>query len=122
MQLLATVGYEVEKTSGLNFIEGEIELMQGNFEFRIPHVGWNDIKLINNGNQIVKGVHSETDFYFVHSYCFNVLNKNNIVAETIHGDKFTSIVAKNNIYGTQFHPEKSGKAGFVILKNFLAIL
>ena len=81
-------------------------------------MGWNKIKIINNHTPIRP---EETDYYFVHSYYFNCKNKENILAETNYGIDFPSIVNKENIYGLQFHPEKSSDQGLDIIKNFIKL-
>ena len=81
-------------------------------------MGWNSIKLKNNQLKIKP---LEADYYFVHSYYFDCVNKEDILAETVYGLNFTSIVAKENIYGVQFHPEKSSNQGLEIIKQFIEI-
>jgi len=118
MQLLAEVGFEFSETKGLGFISGEVIKFLPKNKERIPHVGWNDIE-IKKDHAIVKDIPTGTDFYFVHSYYFNYAEKENLIATTNYCSEFASIIGKENIVGTQFHPEKSQKAGFRILKNFL---
>ncbi len=120
MQLLATKGYEIEETKGLGYIPGEVMLMNALENERIPHVGWNEV-FIDNDNILFDGINMGTDFYFVHSYHFAVENKEDIVATTPYGNGFVSVVNRNLIYGTQFHPEKSQKPGFKLIKNFLSL-
>lgn len=118
MQLLADKGYEVEETKGLGYIPGKVVLMQAGVKERIPHVGWNEVH-IKNESSILNGIKDKTDFYFVHSYHFDVERQENIVATTPYGGDFVSLVNKDLVFGTQFHPEKSQKAGFQLIKNFL---
>ena len=120
MQLLARKGFEIEETEGLNLISGNVKMLEADENTRIPHVGWNDI-LIKNQSLLLKNIKNGTDFYFVHSYHFIAENKENIKAEVNNKKNFTAIIARDNIFGTQFHPEKSGKYGAELLKNFLAI-
>lgn len=120
MQLLSDVGYEMGKTKGLGFIKGTVKSMVPRIGERIPHVGWDNIEL-QNVCELTTGIADNTDFYFVHSYQFEVDDGNDVVANTDYAGGFVSIIGKNNIYGTQFHPEKSQKAGFKIIKNFLSI-
>ncbi len=119
MQLLATIGNEGGKFEGLNFIKGEvIRLIPDPPERRIPHIGWNQVQLIKDSflfNEIPSG----EDFYFVNSYHFLCKNKNNIISETPYYGKIISVIQKDNIFGVQFHPEKSQKLGLLLLKNFL---
>ena len=119
MQLLAERGYEVRKCNGLGYIEGEIvRFMPSEMNERIPHVGWNNIEK-NLEIPLLDGIPDNTNFYFVHSYYFKALREENIAAVTHYCGEFPSIVVKDNIVGTQFHPEKSQKAGFKVIKNFL---
>jgi imidazole glycerol-phosphate synthase subunit HisH len=90
-----------------------------NNKLRIPHMGWNSLVKINDNTLFSNIDLSENRFYFVHSYYVNCINKNDVAAETNYGNIFASSIRKNNIFGTQFHPEKSHKFGMQILKNFL---
>ena len=84
----------------------------------IPHIGWNEVKNVNNNNLLV-GLETINDFYFVHSYIFNPHKNSNIGGITTYENDFVSCVQKNNIYGVQFHPEKSQKAGQLLINNFM---
>ena len=129
MQLLANYGYEganeygQDRTKGFGFIGGEIKhLERMGCEERVPHMGWNSVfwdERLNNS--ILKGIKSGTDFYFVHSFIYEAKDKDDIVAEINYSKNFIAIVSKNNIWGTQFHPEKSSSAGLKLLKNFMEI-
>ena len=118
MQLLADKGTEPYECEGLGLIKGRVEIFPEN-NFRVPHVGWNGIKLVNN-HPILKDVKQTADFYFVHSYHFHAVSENNIITTTDYGFEFPSIVMneKQNVIGIQFHPEKSQKQGLQILTNF----
>ena len=119
MQLLAEKGYEVRECNGLGYIEGEIvRFIPSEMKERIPHVGWNNIEK-NLEIPLLDGIPDNTNFYFVHSYYFKALREENIAVVTPYCGEFPSIVVKDNIVGTQFHPEKSQKAGFKVIKNFL---
>lgn len=121
MQLLATTGKEFGETPGLNLIVGVVELLETQSpEFQIPHIGWNSIKIHQN-DSLLEGIEDDTDFYFVHSYGFKLENQENLIASTNHGVDFPSVVANGKIYGTQFHPEKSSKAGLRVIRNFCEI-
>lgn len=121
MQLLATVGYEGEKTKGLGFIEGSVEkLVPTNNETRIPHIGWNEVNPLQEV-ALFKGIELATDYYFVHSFHFIPEHDEHILASTPYCDSVVSAVGKANIFGVQFHPEKSSKAGFKLINNFLNI-
>jgi len=113
MQILSTKGLEFYETDGLNWIQGEVRLLSTNL--KMPHIGWNNIKIINSGLDLKI---NNFDFYFLHSYVFDVINKSEVIAITEYGEYFPSIVNKENIWGFQFHPEKSQVAGQLILKNF----
>ena len=121
MQLLANKGFEVEETKGLGLIKGEVRLLKSidNLE-KIPHVGWNEVEIINN-SYIFDEINNGTDFYFVHSYQFIPEGSNNIITKTPYCGGFVSSIQENNIYGVQFHPEKSQKSGFKIIENFLKL-
>jgi len=119
MQLLASKGTEGGNTAGLNFIEGTVERFVATKEQeKIPHVGWNEVYSLDN-HPLFSDIPKGTDFYFVHSYHFVPSNKKNIMSTTPYCGKFVSGVSSDNIFGTQFHPEKSQRPGFQILKNFL---
>lgn len=117
MQLLATVGYEVEKTEGLNIIPGEVVKFE-NISERIPHVGWNAISL-SNEHYLFEGIKKGVDFYFVHSYYFKPYEAADTLATCFYGNDFAAVVHKENVVGIQFHPEKSQKNGLKIISNFI---
>ena len=117
MQLLANNSLENGDHKGLGWIRGTIEKLPQK-SLKMPHMGWNSIKVLNKNLEINP---KETDYYFVHSYYFNCKNKENILAETNYGINFPSIVNKENIYGLQFHPEKSSDQGLDIIKNFIKL-
>ena len=117
MQLLANFGYENGKCPGLGWIDGEIKkLPQKNV--KLPHMGWNEITIKRN-NHLIKKEPKNYNYYFIHSYYFDCKSRENEVASTKYGLNFTSVVSKENIYGVQFHPEKSSSQGLKILKNFI---
>lgn len=122
MQLLSTFGTEPNHIKGLGLIKGEVVLLPEDLGIRIPHVGWNGIKLTNS-HPILEGVKLNADFYFVHSYYFSQVSEGNIVTYTDYGLAFPSIVCnkERNVIGIQFHPEKSQKQGLQILENFSQI-
>ncbi|MDC0342831.1 imidazole glycerol phosphate synthase subunit HisH [Alphaproteobacteria bacterium] len=117
MQLLANNSLENGNHKGLGWIDGTIEKLPSE-NLKMPHMGWNSIRVLNKKLKINP---KETDYYFVHSYYFNCKNKENILAETKYGIDFPSIVNKENIYGLQFHPEKSSDQGLDIIKSFIKI-
>jgi glutamine amidotransferase len=121
MQLLADIGYEGGKVAGLGLIRGEVErLIPDSQGVRIPHVGWNEIHRTRS-TPLFEGIADGSDFYFVHSYHFIPKQKENVIAETPYCGGFVSAVSNGNIYGVQFHPEKSQRIGFKLLDNFLRI-
>lgn len=123
MQLLADQGEEHGESKGLGFIPGNIRHLQkaeNIGDLRIPHVGWNEIEQQKN-DPLLAQIDSGTDFYFVHSYYFAVNDPAHVLATTPYGTDFPSIVRKDNVWGTQFHPEKSSLAGFQLIRNFLSI-
>jgi imidazole glycerol-phosphate synthase subunit HisH len=118
MQILSSLGYENETSEGLSLIGGKVQKLNTNEN--LPHVGWNSINF-NNTNKIFKDISDKTDFYFTHSYCFELNDSSCEISSTNYGVKFSSAINKKNIYGTQFHPEKSQSAGIKLIKNFLEI-
>ena len=117
MQILSDEGHEDQITKGLGIISGKIKKFS-NKKLIIPHMGWNTIS-VNKADPIVKKNLNEKDFYFVHSYIYENINKENILGLTTYGKNFPSIINKGNIYGVQFHPEKSHKNGLKLIKNFI---
>ena len=119
MQLFATKGYEEEETNGLNWIPGVVvKLDIGKTSFKIPHMGWNELKIENN-SKVFKDVVNKNHAYFIHSYEFIPKDKNVILATTDYSSNIVCSVEKENIFGTQFHPEKSDKTGLKIIENFI---
>jgi len=118
MQLLATDSEENGKHMGLDWIPGHIKKLP-NKNLKMPHMGWNVVfpKKTTESNFLIE----ENNYYFVHSYYFDCENINNILAYTNYGKDFPSIVFKENIYGVQFHPEKSSNQGLNLIKNFIQI-
>ena len=121
MQLFATRSYEGVETLGLNLIPGTVEkLCPSCTEERIPHIGWNEVNL-EGDSELMAGVESGTDYYFVHSYHFIPNDENNILSMTPYCGGFVSSISNRNIFGVQFHPEKSSKVGFKLIKNFMRV-
>ena len=117
MQLLADNSEENGKHKGLGWISGTIKKLPSK-KLKIPHMGWNSIKVAGGSFKIKP---KETDYYFVHNYYFDCKYKENILAETNYGISFPSIINKENIYGLQFHPEKSSDQGLDIIKSFIEL-
>lgn len=121
MQLLAAVGREGADTPGLGWIDGEVKrLVPTGADTHIPHIGWNEV-YPEKESPLFAGIAPGRDFYFVHSYHLVVNSPEEIIARTPYADGFVSAVNRDHIYGVQFHPEKSQKAGFQVLKNFLSL-
>ena len=118
MQILSDFGYENETSKGLSIINGNVKKL--NAKEILPHVGWNSLNF-RNENKIFDGISDKTDFYFTHSYSFELGDSSNEIAFTNYGIKFSSVINKQNIFGTQFHPEKSQSAGIKLIKNFLEL-
>lgn len=116
MQVLSTFGYEDTKCEGLNLIKGKVLKLKT--KLALPHLGWNSI-YNRKKNFLIDTDLSKKDFFFMHSYIFIPENKKCILAETCYGKKFVSALNEKNIYGVQFHPEKSSIAGKEIIKNFI---
>lgn len=116
MQILSTVGFEYGKSEGLNAIQAEVKPML--VDAKVPHMGFNRIDVVKP-NQLLAGLENE-EFYFMHSY--EMVNYTNIIALTDYaGHKFVSAIQKENLYGVQFHPEKSREAGIKLFKNFIEL-
>jgi glutamine amidotransferase len=121
MQLLAEHGFEFGDTEGLALIPGSVTKLEStNSERRIPHVGWNSMNIIQQ-SPLFEGILDQTDFYFVHSFKYDLEDNVHQLASTNHGTDFPSVIARQNIYGVQFHPEKSSKAGHKLLTNFCGL-
>ncbi len=119
MQLFATKGFEEEETPGLNWISGEvIKLDLGSTNFKIPHMGWNELK-IENDSKVFKDIINKNHAYFIHSYEFIPKDNKNVSITTNYGKDVIAAVSFENIFGSQFHPEKSQSTGIKILTNFL---
>ena len=121
MQVLSSIGYENKKTNGLDIIEGNVKIFNsGNHNIKLPHVGWNDVKKINN-SELFNGIKNYSDFYFDHSYVMEVKDDAHSTSLTDYNKIFISSVKNQNVYGVQFHPEKSSENGKKILSNFLKL-
>jgi glutamine amidotransferase len=122
MQLLASEGFEGGKTRGLDLIPGKVtRLDQLGCKSRVPHVGWNDISIMNGGARLLDGIGDGTDFYFVHSFAFQPETPAHVVAVCHYDIEVVSVIQNGQVMGTQFHPEKSSRAGFQVLHNFMSI-
>ncbi|MFA6074522.1 MAG: imidazole glycerol phosphate synthase subunit HisH [Negativicutes bacterium] len=119
MQVLADFGTEFERCAGLGWITGITDRVKT--DCRLPHVGWNNLRIVDRGNPLLIGLDDQSDFYFVHSFHFTPIESRHISAVCEYGTDIVAAVMKDNIYGVQFHPEKSQKNGLRILKNFTKI-
>ena len=127
MQLMADSGYEGgECIKGLGWIKGEVkhfETKMTSKSMKIPHIGWNELHVTQKTHPICRGIEKDCFMYFVHSYIFDGVDEGHVLAKSDYGDvrkiEFVSMIAKDNMLGTQFHPEKSQLAGQKLLKNFL---
>jgi len=119
MQLFAKIGYESEETKGFGWIDGVVKKINNiNKTLKLPHMGWNQIEF-KKDFLLFSGIENKSHMYFVHSYEFLTKQKDCIAATTNYGNSIIVAVAKDNIFGTQFHPEKSQKNGLKLLENFL---
>ncbi len=115
MQLLATRGLEHGETQGLGWIEGEVLALEPSDKVKVPHMGWNDVMVAEDASGLVH----PGEAYFLHSYAFDVADNAQVAARTDHGGSVTAAVARDNILGVQFHPEKSQAYGLALMERFL---
>jgi glutamine amidotransferase len=118
MQVLAETGEEFGSHQGLGWIRGRVRRFVPS-DLPIPHVGWNEVAQCAPGSLL--GEHTKLDFYFVHSYLLEAAERSDVAATTTYGETYPSIVRRDNIVGVQFHPEKSQKAGMLLLSNFVRL-
>ena len=121
LQMYADIGYEETETKGLGWIPGKVSKIDNqNGKYKLPHIGWNQINIIKE-SKIFKDIDNKSHMYFVHSYEFIPNDKNVISATTDYSTNIVCSVEKENIFGTQFHPEKSDKIGLKIIDNFIKL-
>ena len=121
MQMFADVGYEENETKGLGWISGKVSKIDNqNQKFKLPHIGWNEIT-ITKDSSIFKNIDNKSHMYFVHSYEFIPEDKSVISSTTDYSTNIVCSVEKDNIFGTQFHPENSDKLGLKLIENFILI-
>ena len=113
MQIFSSFGYEFYKSEGLNWIPGTVEKLETNFT--LPHIGWNTVHIVKDNKLFLN---QDSEFYFLNTFSFRCKNENHILGKTLYEKEFLSIINKDNIYGVQFHPEKSQVNGLNLLKNF----
>ena len=121
LQMFADIGYEETETKGLGWISGTVSKIDNqNGKFKLPHIGWNQIKIVKD-SKIFKDIENNSHMYFVHSYEFVPNDKDVISATTDYSSNIVCSVEKENIFGTQFHPEKSDRIGLKIINNFISL-
>ena len=121
LQMFADIGYEETETKGLGWISGKVSKIDNqNGKYKLPHIGWNQINIVKQ-SKIFKNIENNSHMYFVHSYEFIPEDKNVISATTDYSSNIVCSVETENIFGTQFHPEKSDKLGLKIIDNFINI-
>ena len=121
LQMFADVGYEEAETNGLGWIPGKVSKIDNqNGKFKLPHIGWNEIE-IQKESKIFKDIKDKSHMYFVHSYEFIPEDKSVISATTDYSSKIVCSIERGNLFGTQFHPEKSDKIGLRIIENFIKL-
>jgi len=119
LQMFADIGYEETETKGLGWISGKVSKIDNqNGKFKLPHIGWNQINILKE-SKIFQNIENNSHMYFVHSYEFIPNDKNVISATTDYSSNIVCSVEKENIFGTQFHPEKSDRIGLKIIDNFI---
>ncbi len=119
LQMFADTGYEETETKGLGWISGKVTKIENqNGKYKLPHIGWNEINILKD-SRIFKDIKDKSHMYFVHSYEFVPNDKNVVSATTNYSSNHVCAVEKDNIFGTQFHPEKSDKIGLKIIDNFI---
>jgi glutamine amidotransferase len=119
MQLLADRGLEFGETPGLGWIGGEVRLIKpADHALKVPHMGWN-VLTDRASHPLFAGLPDETHMYFTHSFAFHAADPADVIAQTDHGGPFAAAIARGNVAGVQFHPEKSQAAGLALLANFL---
>jgi glutamine amidotransferase len=121
LQMFADIGYEEIETKGLGWISGKVSKIDSqNGKFKLPHIGWNQINIVKD-SKIFRDIENNSHMYFVHSYEFIPEDKNVISATTDYSSNIVCSVEKENIFGTQFHPEKSDKMGLKMIENFIKL-
>ena len=121
LQMFADIGYEETETKGLGWISGKVSKIDNqNGKYKLPHIGWNQISIVKD-SKIFKDIENNSHMYFVHSYELIPEDKNVISATTDYSSKIVCSIEKENIFGTQFHPEKSDKMGLRIVENFITL-
>ncbi len=118
MQLMADIGLEDGETAGLGWISGRVERITPAENLAVPHMGWNALQLAAE-HDVLQGLGAQSHTYFVHSYAFKASSQSTVMATVDYGQTITAAIGRDNLFGTQFHPEKSQKAGLQLLSNFV---
>ena len=116
LQIMAKTSSE-GSSKGLGWIDGDVEIINQYKNLILPHMGWNEIKVADRNSKLLSNLHSKR-FYFLHSYHFIPHQEENKIASVNYGSEISAAISKRNIYGCQFHPEKSHSAGLKVLENF----
>lgn len=121
MQLLADLGHEHGDHKGLGWIGGHVRQMDVTPDLKIPHMGWNTLAMSEKGqaHPVLQGIPAEAQVYFVHSFAFIPDNPDHVLATTDYGQAVTAVIGRDNLFATQFHPEKSQSVGLRVIENFL---
>ena len=121
LQMFANIGYEETETKGLGWVSGKVSKIDNqNGKYKLPHIGWNQINIVKE-SKILKDIENNAHMYFVHSYEFIPNDKDVVCAKTDYSSNIVCSVEKENIFGTQFHPEKSDRDGLKIIDNFITL-
>ena len=121
LQMFADIGFEETATKGLGWISGKVSKIDNqNGKYKLPHIGWNQINIVKE-SKILKDIENNAHMYFVHSYEFIPNDKDVVCAKTDYSSNIVCSVEKENIFGTQFHPEKSDRDGLKIIDNFITL-
>jgi glutamine amidotransferase len=119
MQMFADNGFEEIKTKGLGWIPGNVKKIDNkNNKFKLPHIGWNELSFTSD-SKLFKDIEEKSHVYFVHSYKFIPDDESHVSSKTSYSEEIIASVEKDNLFGTQFHPEKSDSVGLQIIKNFI---
>lgn len=121
MQILFEASQEADKIKGLGILKGQVKRFENKNNIKIPHMGWNQLKKVTSGCPLLKDVPDNSYVYFCHSYYPDPKDGSVIAATTDYGIDFASVICRENVYGIQFHPEKSQETGLQILKNFITL-
>jgi len=121
MQMFADTGFEEVETEGLGWIPGKvIRIDNKNNQFKLPHIGWNELSFTSN-SKLFEGIKEKSHVYFIHSYMFKPNDEKFVSSKTNYSEEIVASVEKDNLFGTQFHPEKSDTVGLKIIENFIKI-